>query len=138
VKTDGRVSAAATRKPLWDSTNKLRPEVQTLHLQYTQFGCWCPSWIRVQDAAKYSDTTKDFAQHHIFIEPAVPRLYDPLNDTALFGTKWTIRIKGQFYERDDYPRGTYQSEEHTEKAPVFRYTEIEAVSSMQAKSRDSG
>ncbi len=35
-----------------------------------------------------------------------------------------LKIKGQFYEKEDYPQGTIEMEEPMAKAKVFRYSEL--------------
>jgi hypothetical protein len=86
-----------------------------------------PSMDYVEDATKYSDS--GFSKRHFWLEPANDSLYDPADDSTLHGLKWTIKVKGQFYEREDYPRGTYELEEKASKAKVFRYTWIKLLSS---------
>jgi hypothetical protein len=119
--------------PIWDSTNKLSGKTETLHLQKTDFSCWCAKWLQVEDIPvyeKWSDTSSS-KDPHIFIEPANQKLYDPEGDTTLLNTLWTIQVIGQFYEEEDYPRGTFQTEEYAPKAKVFRYTDIKLIKGKQ-------
>lgn len=110
-------------KPLWDSTNRLLPEVHALELSYTVFGCWCPPWFKV------SDTANGGLDKHFWLEPANDSLYNPEIDSTLTDLDWTIQVSGQFYEREDYARGMYELEEKAPKAKVFRYTSIKLLRS---------
>lgn len=83
-------------------------------------GCACANWVTTADYDKYQDNK--LAEHCIFIEPANDSLEIPLYFNA---QRHKIKIKGQFYTKQDYPKGTIQTEKESEKAKVFRYTEIE-------------
>ena len=83
-------------------------------------GCACANWVTTAEYDKYQDNK--LAEHCIFIEPANDSLEIPLYFNA---QRHKIKIKGQFYTKPDYPKGTIQTEEELEKAKVFRYTEIE-------------
>jgi len=122
----GQVMArsASSSRPLWDSTNKLKAEVQTLRLEYIVFGCWCAPWRILADST-VTDTAS--LKGTIWLEPATVGLYEPEMDTMFVETSGTVLVKGQFYEREDFPRGTYEMEEKADKARVFRYTWIKAV-----------
>lgn len=111
-------------KIISDSTNQLEAKIQTLKLQYTLWGCACPEWITISDALKYSGTNA-FFKHHIYIERATPSLYYP--DSNFEFNKQKVIVTGQFYEREDYPKGTIETEEKLPKAKVFRYTKIKVT-----------
>ena len=107
-------------KVISDSTNILTGDTQNLELKYIVWGCACANWITLSDFDKYKDNK--LAEHCIFIEPAndcleLPLFFDP--------SRHTIKVKGQFYIRSDYPKGTVQTEEQLEKARVFRYKTLE-------------
>lgn len=105
-----------------DSTNTLTGKIENLDLEYIVWGCACANWVTPTDFAKYQDNK--LAEHCIFIEPAKDSLELPIYFDV---SRHRIKIKGQFYTRPGYPRGTVQTEELLEKAKVFRYTEIEVV-----------
>lgn len=110
-------------KVISDSTNVLEKRIQTIELQYTLWGCACPNWIKPSDAVKYQDS--NFLKQHIFIEAADSSLFFP--DGNLDIDKENILVTGQFYLREDYPKGTMEMEEALSKAKVFRYTKIKRV-----------
>lgn len=106
-----------------DSTNVLENKVQQLELEYIAWGCACANWITPKDMIKYQDS--GLAKHCIFIEPAdstleIPDIFQPVTQKII--------VKGQFYVREDYPKGTIQTEENLDKAKVFRYTKIKILS----------
>lgn len=112
-----------------DSTNRLTGKIQNLLVDYTVFGCACPTWKR-KDIDNDNDTTKSFLRRHFYIEPAneslkLPIYFDPF--------RHFLKIKGQFYENEDYPQGTIQMEESLPKAEVFRYTELEVLDNLDFK-----
>jgi len=107
-----------------DPSNTLSGKTETLELQYIAFGCPCANWI---DVKKYKNLPENepLGDKTIFIEPAEKSLELPKSFDL---TKHKIVIKGQFYTKPDYPKGTPETEATTattfNKAPVFRYTEI--------------
>ena len=107
---------------LSDSTNILENEIHKIELSYTVWGCACANWINVKDL-KIEDTNLE-VEKHIFIEPANENLELPDSFNAM---KNNIKVTGQFYINEDYPKGTIQTEEDLKKAKVFRYTKIEIV-----------
>jgi hypothetical protein len=60
----------------------------------------------------------------MFIEPSDSTL--SLND-SFDPFKHKIIVHGQFYLKADYPKGTPEMEEPIQKAPVFRYDQIQIV-----------
>lgn len=109
-------------KVISDSTNTLTGKTENLELDYIVWGCACANWVTPTDFDKYQDNK--LAEHCIFIEPVsdsleLPIYFDP--------SRHRIKVKGEFYTRPDYPKGTVQTEEKLEKAKVFRYTEIEVI-----------
>ena len=81
------------------------------------------NWITTADRIKYQDS--GLVKHCIFIEPADSTLdiyYSFQPNTQ------KIIVKGQFYVKEDYPKGTIKTEEELEKAKVFRYTKIKILS----------
>lgn len=107
-----------------DPTNTLSGKIETLELSYLPFGCSCASWIDVKrlKALKEDDTLGDKT---IFIEPADSTLIISLDKFDL--AQLNIVVKGQFYTKPDYPKGTEETEETGvtfKKVPVFRYTEM--------------
>lgn len=110
-------------KIISDSTNKLIDKIENLEIEYTVWGCACPNWIQTKDI-KDNDTTKNYLSLHFYIEPADNSLELPVYFDAL---RHKVRITGQFYEREDYPKGTIEMEEPFPKAKVFRYTKIEVI-----------
>lgn len=109
-------------KVISDSTNILTGKIENLELDYIVWGCACANWVTPSDFAKYQ--YNKLAEHCIFIEPASENLELPIYFDA---SRHRIKIKGQFYTRSDYPKGTVQTEEQLEKAKVFRYTEMDVV-----------
>jgi hypothetical protein len=110
-------------KDISDSTNVLSSKVEILDVEFTSWGCACPNWIQSKDNQR-NDTTKNYIRLHFYIEPAkksleLPNRYNP--------SEQNLRLTGQFYAREDYPKGTVQSEEPMSKAKVFRYTKLEIV-----------
>jgi len=110
-------------KVISDSTNKLTDKVENLEIEYTVWGCACPNWIQTKDNINI-DTTKNFLKLHFYIEPANKTLELPIYFDAF---RHRIKISGQFYEREDYPKGTVEMEEPMPKAKVFRYSKIEVI-----------
>jgi hypothetical protein len=103
-----------------DSTNKLIDKREQLEVEYTVWGCACPNWIQTKDNQN-NDTTKNYLSLHFYIEPADKSLELPTNFDA---HKHKLKIKGQFYEKEDYPHGTIEMEEPMAKAKIFRYSEL--------------
>ena len=111
---------ATRKKDLSDPTNTLTGKTETLELYYIVFGCACANWVTPQDERKYGESGLD--KHTIFLEPASPELKLPLYFDP---SRHMVRVTGQFYVKPDYPKGTEETEEHLDKAKVFRYTKIE-------------
>lgn len=109
-------------KVISDSTNTLTGKTENLELDYIVWGCACANWVTPTDFDKYQ--YNKLAEHSIFIEPASDSLELPIYFDA---SRHRIKVKGEFYTRPDYPKGTVQTEEQLEKAKVFRYTEIEVI-----------
>jgi hypothetical protein len=110
-------------KIISDSTNILTDKVENLELEYTVWGCACPQWIQTKDNEN-NDTTKNYLKLHFYLEPAnkaleLPIYFDPF--------RHRLKVTGQFYEREDYPQGTIETEEEMPKARVFRYTKLEVI-----------
>ncbi len=127
TKQDNKVSETQSEKKytkvISDPTNKLTDKVESLLVNYHVIGCACPNWIRITDEGN-NDTTKKFKDLYFYIEPAdktleLPIYFDP--------SRHSLNIRGQFYEREDYPQGTIEMEEPMPKAKVFRYTKIEVI-----------
>ena len=110
-------------KVISDSTNTLIDKVEDLEVNYHIIGCACPNWIRTKDEEN-TDTTKTFKDLYIYIEPADSTLDLPIYFEPY---RHKLKIRGQFYERKDYPKGTIEMEEPMPKAKVFRYTNIEVI-----------
>lgn len=106
-----------------DSTNKLTEKIEDLEIEYTVWGCACPNWIRTKDN-KNDDTANNYLSLHFYIEPSDKSLELPIYFDASINK---LKLTGQFYEREDYPQGTLQTEEPMPKAKVFRYTKIEVI-----------
>lgn len=106
-----------------DSTNKLTDKIEQLEVEYTVWGCACPNWIESKDNQN-NNTTVNYLGLHFYIEPASKSLKLPTNFNA---EKHKLKIKGQFYEKEDYPQGTVGMEEPMPKAKVFRYTELKIL-----------
>jgi len=105
-----------------DPTNTLTGKIENLELNYIVWGCACANWITVTDYNQYQNNQLE--EHCIFIEPAndslkLPVYFDP--------ARHSIKVKGQFYTKPDYPKGTVLTEEPLDKAKVFRYTAMEVV-----------
>jgi hypothetical protein len=120
-KTDSTLVKTARKKDMSDPTNTLTGKTETLELRYIAWGCACANWVTPEDLKKYNDNGLD--KHSIFIEPAKPELEVPLYFDP---SRHLIKVTGQFYVNPDYPKGTEETEEHLDKAKVFRYTAIEA------------
>jgi hypothetical protein len=110
-------------KVISDPTNKLTDKVEELELEYTIWGCACPQWIKTKDL-ELNDTTVKFISKHFYLESAdslfeIPMYFQP--------SRHRIRVKGQFYEREDFPQGTIEMEKKMPKAKVFRYSKLEVI-----------
>lgn len=124
IKINNDSSVRALRqKTISDPANALEKKVQQLELEYIVWGCACANWITTKDVIKYQDS--GLVNHCIFIEPANSSIEIPHNFKA---DSQKIIVKGQFYIREDYPRGTIETEDKLEKAKVFRYTNLKVVS----------
>lgn len=115
-------------KIIADSTNSLTGKIESLELEYIVWGCACANWVTIEDSKKYEDS--GLAEHCIFIEPAEKDLELPVYFDAF---RHRLKVKGQFYARPDYPKGTIEGEEPLEKARVFRYVNIEVVNNPNVK-----
>ena len=115
-----KLTEQKSNRVISDSTNKLIDKIEQLEVEYTVWGCACPNWIQTKDNQN-NDTTKDYLSLHFYIEPADKSLKLPTNFDA---HKHKLKIKGQFYEKEDYPQGTIEMEEPMAKAKVFRYSEL--------------
>jgi hypothetical protein len=111
-------------KIISDATNILEPGIKNLELEYIIWDCSCANWITTEDRAKYY-SKEQVEAHCFYIEPANPSLNLP--DSVFQFDKNNIKVTGQFYVREDYPRGTTEIEEPQKKAKVFRYTKIEVT-----------
>lgn len=109
-------------KVISNSTNKLSDKIENLEVEYTVFGCACPNWIRIDDLKSHTDN--GIKNLYFYIEPADKNLELPVYFDAF---RHYLKIKGQFYIKEDYPKGTIENEEYLPKAKVFRYTEMEVV-----------
>ena len=107
-------------------------KVENLQLDYIVWGCACANWITSTNFNKYRNSS--LAEHCIFIEAANDSLELPLFFDA---SRHKIKVKGQFYTRTGYPKGTVQAEEQLEKAKVFRYTAIEVKEKEKRRRRRS-
>jgi hypothetical protein len=110
-------------KVISDSTNILTDKVENLELEYTVWGCACPQWIESKDNEN-SDKTKNYLKLHFYIEPAHKTIELPIYFDAF---RHRLKVTGQFYEKEDYPKGTIKMEEPMPKAKVFRYTKVEVI-----------
>lgn len=108
-----------------DPTNKLISKVESIEVEYTVWGCACPNWIQTKD--NNNDTTKTYIKRHFYIEPADKTLELPKHFDAF---KHKIRLRGQFYEKEDYPKGALETEEPMPKAKVFRYTKMQVINKL--------
>ena len=117
-----KVIESLNPKIISDSTNTLTGKTENLELDYIVWGCACANWVTPTDFDKYQGNK--LAEHCIFIEPVSDTLDLPIYFDA---SRHRIKLKGEFYTRPDYPKGTLQTEEQLEKAKVFRYTEIEVI-----------
>jgi hypothetical protein len=109
-------------KVISDSTNRLIKKIENLEVKYTVWGCACPQWIHVKDTIQINNEKSNYIDYHFYLEPddkslELPAHFDPFEHT--------IKVTGQFYEREDYPQGTIEMEEPMRKAKVFRYTQFE-------------
>ena len=110
-------------KVISDSTNKLTDKMEQLEVEYTVWGCACPNWIQSKDNQN-NDSTVNYLSLHFYIEPASKSLELPANFDA---EKHKLKIKGKFYEKEDYPQGTVEMEEPMPIAKVFRYVELKIL-----------
>lgn len=131
TETKKRVEKATTNKQvenkntkvISDPTNKLTDKIENLEIEYTIWGCACPQWIKSKDL-KTNDTIVKFIDKHFYIEPADSTLKIPIYFQPY---RHKVKVTGQFYEREDYPKGTIEMEEPMPKAKVFRYTKVEVI-----------
>ncbi len=117
------------KKVISDSKNILTAKVKNFELEYTAWGCACPQWIQSKDNEN-RDTTKNYLKLHFYIEPAYKTLELPIYFDA---SRHRIKVTGQFYEKEDYPQGTIETEEPMPKAKVFRYTKLEVINNPNFK-----
>ena len=119
-------TTAAKRKPkvISDATNILEKKVQNLELEFIIWDCSCANWITSEDRMKYY-TKEKLQAHCMYIEPADASL--KLKDSAFQFDRNNIKVTGQFYVKEDYPKGTVEIDEPQVKAKVFRYTKIEII-----------
>jgi hypothetical protein len=122
VKKD-TVSQIITSKIISDSTNVLTGKTEQLELEYIVWGCACANWISPSDRIKY-EKESTLSDHCIFLEPAASTLCLP---DFFDASKHNLIVKGQFYSKKDYPKGSIQTEQMLEKAKVFRYTEFSMI-----------
>lgn len=120
ARIDSTLVKATRKKDMSDPTNTLTGKTETLELDYIVWGCACANWVTPADYKKYQD--KDLDKHTIFLEPASHELELPLYFDA---ARHMVKVTGQFYVKPDYPKGTEETEEHLDKAKVFRYTSME-------------
>jgi hypothetical protein len=111
-------------KVISDSTNKLTEKIENLEVQYTVWGCACPQWIKTNDTIQQNNEKTNYIDYHFYLEPADKTLELPIYFDAF---RHILKIKGQFYEKEDYPQGTVEMEEPMSKARVFRYSKIEVI-----------
>lgn len=123
IPKENKSSTIHAPKYLADANNTLDGKVQKLELEYIVWGCACANWITPKDYKKYEDS--GLSQHCIFIESADTTKHFP-DSTFQFDIN-NIVVTGQFYIKEDYPKGTYETEEPLGKAKVFRYTELKIV-----------
>ena len=116
-------SAIQQPKYLADPANTLDSKIQKLELEYIVWGCACANWITPKDYKKYQDS--GLAKYCIFIEPSDTTKLFP--DSLFHFDKNNIIVTGQFYIKEDYPKGTYETEEQIDKAKVFRYTDLKII-----------
>jgi hypothetical protein len=119
AKGDSTLGTATRKKDLSDPSNTLSGKTETLKLYYIVFGCACANWVTPEDLKKSGDGR--LSEHTIFLEPASPDLELPLYFDA---SRHMVEVTGQFYIKPDYPKGTEETEEHLDKAKVFRYTDM--------------
>ncbi len=106
--------------------NILDHTVQTIELEYISLPCACAHWAMLSDIKRWEDSSYKLAGHCLFIEPAGTSLELP--DTLGYPAD-KIRVTGQFYLREGYPRQYLTSEEQLDKARIFRYTKYEVIRS---------
>lgn len=128
VKVNKEVEKKYT-KVISDPTNKLTDKVENLEIEYTIWSCACPQWTKSKDLKIY-DTTVKFIDKHFYIEPADSTLKIPIYFQPY---RHKVKVIGQFYEREDYPKGTIEMEDPMPKAKVFRYTKIEVINNSNFK-----
>ncbi|MBS1523408.1 MAG: hypothetical protein JST50_20575 [Bacteroidetes bacterium] len=103
-------------KMLWDSTNTLENNVQTLRLRFISVGCACPEWVRLKD-----QNLENVLNYCIYIEPADTSMWNPENDSIAWKTG--IIVTGQFYVKPSYPKGAFEGmEDKPPMGKIFRYT----------------
>jgi hypothetical protein len=104
---------------------KLEDKVQTVRFHYITWACDCANWATTSDIVKYQDEGNQLADHSVFIEPANPA--QTLPDTICYNGD-IILLTGQYYAEKGFPKG-FRSEEHVDKAKVFRYTAYKIIKS---------
>ena len=108
----------AVLKDLSDPTNPLTGKTETLELTYVAWGCACANWVTLADLEKDGGVV---AAHCLYLEPASKDLELPADFDA---NLYCVKVVGQFYAREGWPKETFESEEPIEKGRVFRYTRI--------------
>lgn len=123
-------------KVISDSTNTLSGKIETLELDYIIWGCPCASWITKVDKLKYiNDKLSTLLKHCIFIEPSNNKLELPIYFDI---SRHSIKVKGQFYNKPDFPKGTIEKEEGVMmKAKVFQYNNLQVINSLPNLSKNT-
>ncbi len=104
--------------------NSLNGKTEILDLMYIAWGCDCANWIKVEDAKRLEDQDSSLESSCIYLESAIdsnviPAGFDPF--------KHILIVSGQFYKYKGLPPEMRNSEEHPERAPIFRYTSFKII-----------
>ena len=114
----------------FDNPRKLTGKTETIEVSYVNWACDCADFIETKYYSNPNYETKE--EDCIFIEPSKAELQVPDSFYSNYFGK-IVRLKGQFYTDLGIPTN-YEKKSDAEKpikAKLFRYEEIEIISSKE-------
>ena len=117
------IIVSLTLLPIYFLPNPVDNQISKIHVSYLSWNCDCANWSLNRDNGK-EITGSDMFKEYIYIEPidkssAIPETVD-LNHKI-------FALTGRFHRRKSFPKN-YSSEEHPDKARVFRYSSYNEIS----------
>ena len=114
----------------FNNPRKLTGKTETIEVSYVNWACDCADFIETKYYSNPNYETRE--EDCIFIEPSKPELQVPDSFYNNYFGK-IVRLKGQFYTELGIPTN-YEKKTDGEKpvkAKVFRYEEIEIITSKE-------